>query len=219
MYTAFKITLSFGFMALSGGAVMADYSVKLFFGHHAQQFQDFFVAQRLQQYRKSPYLYEGDFSYEQKFFSQFIASKDSALAVLYDQDKVVGALNGYAFSDFIKNCDDVNIKNIASDLSHYNLDSNTCYYFPDVLILPEHKNDEVCEKLFSILEHHAKTLGYTIGIFIESSSNPEQDDEYDYAAFGYQKTVMSATISWNTMQPDGSLQDQEHTLFFWIKNL
>jgi ribosomal protein S18 acetylase RimI-like enzyme len=145
---------------------------------------------------------------------------NSAVSVAYHNDKPVGFVSGTSFVD--------NGDHFTQSIELFEkngLDPKKFYYI-EAIVMPEHRKKSLAHQLHDLIIEHAQSLGYESSCFVEESheNHPLKPADYQsrddsYTKAGYTKTSMIMKFPWRTIQPDGSLKDQEHELRYWIKNL
>lgn len=198
-----------------------EYSFKLFTGKDVQAIVPFIAQQRVSEFREYPYLYEGNIAEDTEHCQWFAQLPHSAVAVAYLAGKPVGFISSTSFADF-----DVHFKGSIALFENNGLDPHNFIYIPEAIIMPEHRGKSLTEKLHALIEKHAKSLGYKGICFAEEShdKHPLKPATYKgleglFLRAGYTKTQMIIKFPWLTIQPDGSLKDEDHELCYWIKNL
>jgi GNAT superfamily N-acetyltransferase len=197
------------------------YSVEVLTGEKLKELLPFVVTQRIVVFSGYPSLYAGNFAEESKDFKLFAQSSDSAVAIAYCDKTPVGLLTGSSFVNYACDFPETN-----SLFNREGIDQKECYYFPEIIVSPEHRGKHLSHKLFEALEDHAKKLGYKKGSLINeyNPNHPLKPVHYKSLAplwntLGYKKTPAVVRSSWATYQPDGSVQEEEHQLNFWMKDL
>lgn len=198
-----------------------SYSIALFSGDTIQEILPFPQQMCLTYYREYPYLYEGTLEEQQAYHSWLSKLKHSAVAIAYYGNKPVGFLSGAAFIDFAEHYTGslTVFKNAGLDPAQY-------YYFADVIIEKEHRGHSLCKKLFAVLEQYAINLGYAKNCLVVESHATHPCKPADYRELGnlwirlgYAESPATISFKWNTIQPDGTQERQEHPLRYWMKNL
>lgn len=197
-----------------------EYSIKLLTGHELQSILPFMAQQRISAFREYPYLYEGNMQEENEYCNWFASLPHSAVAVAYANGQPVGFVSGTGFNDF-----DIHFKGSIALFKSNGLDSKKFYYIPEAIIVPEHRRNSLIEKLHDAIEKHAKKIGFSALCCADEhhDTHPLKPVNYQsrdrlYLNAGYIKTTMVIKFPWLTIQPDGSLKDEEHALYYWIKN-
>lgn len=197
------------------------YSIKVLTGDALKELVPFIATERIIAFSEYPYLYAGNFSEEMSDLAAFVQEPDSACAIAYYGETPIGLLTGcpiaHAFRYF---------KESPTVLDKEDTTVSSCYYFAEIIVLPEHRGKRLSGKLFDVLEDHAKKLGYTQGAFITESheSHPLKPANYQpleplWNRLNYKKKPLKLHASWRTYQPDGSAEHQEHAVYFWTKIL
>jgi len=197
------------------------YVIKVLTGDKLKELMPFVITQRVLAFSLYPYLYVGDFVQETKDFKAFADAQDSALAIAYHGETPVGLLTGCSLSYYAPG--------LSDDLSVFTkagVNLKKCYYFPEIIVVPEHRGNKLSCKLLDALENHAKSMGYEKGSLITEShdTHPLKPDNYKsldalWSFHKYRKTPVKIRIDWRTYQPDGSVQNQKHKLNYWTKDL
>jgi len=195
------------------------YSIKVLTGKNFKEILPFVVTQRILTFSQYPYLYVGDFAEEMSQFNIFIDAPDSAVAIAYHGETPVGLLTGCPLSYCSSSLTDK-----ASRFTKIGVNPEKCYYLPEIIVLPEHRGNDLSRKLLGALESHAKKLGYEKGSLITESheKHPLKPDSYKsldslWSHLQYKKTPLKVYLDWRTYQADGSAREQKHKLNFWTK--
>jgi GNAT superfamily N-acetyltransferase len=198
------------------------YFVQIVTGDALKELVPFIATERIIAFSEYPYLYAGNFTEEMSDLAAFAQAPDSAFAIAYYGETPVGLLTGCPLAHGFRY-----FKEPISIVDQENILAHRCYYFAEIIILPEHRGKKLTGKLFDALENHAKKLGYTQGALITESheSHPLKPTNYRSLEplwnnkLNYKKMPLKLHASWRTYQPDGSAEHQEHTLHFWTKML
>jgi len=198
------------------------YNIKIFTKEDVKPFLPFIAQLRINIFRDYPYLYEGNLKEEMDDLEHCSQLIDNALAIAFHQDTPVGFLYGIPLIEFSSH-----FENPVIDLfKEKELTPETCYYFADIIILPEHRGNNLSKKLFNALETYAQERGYHSASFITESheSHPLKPLNYKqleplWYSLQYKKTGLTSYGSWQTHQPDGSVIRQRHSADIWFKYL
>lgn len=199
-----------------------SYSIKLLTKEEVTPLLPFVANLRINIFREYPYLYEGNFKEEMDDLEHCAKLPKNALAIAYHEDTPVGFLYGIPLVEFAPH-----FENSVLDLfKEKNLEPESCYYFADIIILPEHRGNNLSKKLFDALEMYAQEQGYRSASFITESheSHPLKPINYKsldplWNSLQYKKTDLTSYGSWLTHQPDGSITRQRHSADIWFKHL
>lgn len=204
--------------ALSTMAFSNDYQIKLLVGDQVEEIRPFLAQLRLAQFHEYPYLYEGTLEGEYAYSKEMMSYKHCAVVVAYVQDKPVGIITGSSLVNF---CD---IFCAADEFKAANLDPKGFYYFAEAIVIPEYRGKKLFMQLFSQFEAWVVAQGYTHGCFVSEAYDNHPLKPHDYKELdplwrllGYEKTNITVTYGWSTIQPDGSSRMQDHVMPYWIK--
>lgn len=198
----------------------ADYTYKLFEKESIEEVLPFIVANRIEAFREYPYLYEGNWDEEASLIRQLSTMRDSAVVVAFFHDQPVGFLSGVSFQAY-----DDHFVGSVEKFQQAGFDAQAFYYFPEMIIVSEHRGKGLSKKLFTILKENAKKMGYTQGCFVTESHENHHLKPVDYRGLdtlwsdmGCQKTDITLNFSWMTLQNNNEQSMQEHILTYWIKD-
>lgn len=217
------VTLCLGMacaIAVAQSSEHNEYQIKILVGNQIEEIIPFWAHLRLVYFREYPYLYDGTLDAELAYCKEVMSYKDAAIAVAYCDEQPIGLLSGSSLVNFEDHFGN------AEGFKTAHLDATTFYYFGEGIVLPDHRNKGLGTQLSKQLESWVITQGYTNGCFVSESHEthplkPHNYKEHDslWHALGYEKTDISVTFSWNTIQPDGSSRNQDHSMPYWIKLL
>lgn len=198
-----------------------DYSIRLLTSNELKEIIPFMVDQRISAFRDYPYLYEGNTKEESEYCQWFAGLPHSAVVVAYADGSPVGFVSGTGFADF-----DIHFRGSIDLFENNGFDPKKFYYIPEVIIMPQHRKKGLLEKLHNFIEQHAKSIGYQATCLVQESHDnhplkPVAYQSHDglWLKLGYRQTHIIITFPWLTIQPDGSLKNEEHKLQYWINNL
>ena len=209
----------FGLAALN--IVCMDHNtLNLLKGEQIKQEIEFVTQQRIRAFREYPYLYEGNLDEERSYLQWLASIPNAALAIAYSQSKPVGFITGIPVKDF-----EHHFKGSIRALENAGWPPQDYYYFAEAVVTPEHRGRGIATKLYALIEQYAHSLGYTHGCFVTESHehHPLKPSGYKelnnrFKTAGYSKIAAAIKFNWQTIQSNGSPQDQEHELQYWIKS-
>lgn len=202
-----------------------NYTIELLSGDQMQEMLPFLAEWRLTFFHDYPYLYDGKadsktLEREINYGKNLMSYDHAAIAVAYQGDIPIALLSGSSLVNFCDHFGD------AEGFKAEGLDPKTFYYFAEIIVLPGHRGNGLCTRLFQLFEKWVIAQGYTNGCFVAESHEAHPLKPLDYKecdplwrAMGYQKTNISTRYAWNTIQPDGSSCIQEHDMPYWVKQL
>ena len=106
---------------------------------------------RIAVFRDWPYLYAGDFGYEQDYLRAYARSPDSVFVLAFDGDDVVGASTGLPLAD-----DTIEFQKPFLDAGR---DVGEVFYFGESVLLPAYRGRGLGHRFFDEREAHARALG------------------------------------------------------------
>lgn len=181
----------------------------------------FIATQRITMFKQYPYLYQGTSDGEYEYLSWFAQLPTSTVAVAYDGEIPIGFLTGSALIDF-----ESHFHGSADLFRNAGLDSESYYYFGEVIVLPAYRDNSICRHLFAALEQHARDHGFSAVCFTceQHEQHPLKPANYKelgplFTKLGYSKTGLTILFDWDTIQPDGSIAKMFHPLTYWMKDL
>lgn len=172
-------------------------------------------------FREFPYLYEGSLEYESNYMRGYMSDPQAIFVLIKNRDTLVGAATGIPL---ISNSDIV--KDARRVFEEHALVCKEYYYFGEAILLPEHRGKGFYTKLVAERERKANEFGFSKYCFLavqQKDTHPLKPDGFQstdgiFKHAGFQKTNMSIKYNWPTIQQDGSTNNSEHIMFFWVKN-
>ncbi len=198
-----------------------NYNLELLTGKDLESILPFVAQQRIELFREYPYLYEGNLTEEMNYLEWFAKLPHTAMAVAYHDKQPVGFVSGTSFKDF-----DTHFKGSCDVFLKADLKPEEYYYITEGIVVPEHRGNALALKLSALIEGYAKKIGFTKGCFVDESHDKHPLKPANYysleTAFkkaGYIKSPLSIKFNWVTRQVAGQARDQEHELYYWMKNI
>ncbi|TNJ34997.1 GNAT family N-acetyltransferase [Arenimonas terrae] len=111
---------------------------------------DAVAALRIAVFRDWPYLYAGDFAYEQDYLRAYARSPDSVFVLAFDGDRVVGASTGLPLAD-----DTPEFQRPFLDAGRR---VDDVFYFGESVLLPDYRGRGLGHRFFDEREAHARSL-------------------------------------------------------------
>ncbi|HEV2601173.1 MAG TPA: hypothetical protein VGT41_02645 [Candidatus Babeliales bacterium] len=210
------------FQFLTGSCLQIDdYSFKLLTGQEIQEIIPFMVQQRMAVFGEYPYFYAGTIQEDLAQVQWSAGLLDAAVAVAYYKREPIGFVSGANFVEYA-----AIFENSCALFEKHGYNPNDFYYVPEAIVVAEHRGKWLFRDLHWIINMHAQMLGYKAMCLIAGSHEHYSRKPVDYrgpeGAFmkaGYYKTQMTSVWTWATIQGDGSVIKQEHSLDYWIKLL
>ncbi|HEU0152387.1 MAG TPA: GNAT family N-acetyltransferase [Arenimonas sp.] len=173
---------------------------------------------RIAVFRDWPYLYAGDFDYEQAYLQAYARSPDSVFVLAFDGEAVVGAATGLPLAD-----DTPEFRQPFLDAGR---DPGEVFYFGESVLLPAYRGRGIGHRFFDEREAHARALGrFTVAGFCavdrrhDDPRRPEghRGNEAFWAGRGYvRQPGLTVHLAW---QEIGETAATTKPLTFWLRDL
>jgi GNAT superfamily N-acetyltransferase len=173
---------------------------------------------RIAVFRDWPYLYAGDFGYEQDYLRAYARSPDSVFVLAFDGDAVVGASTGLPLAD-----DTAEFQQPFLDAGR---DVGEVFYFGESVLLPGYRGRGIGHRFFDEREAHASALGRftTTGFCAVDRADDDprrpaghRGNEAFWTGRGYiRQPGMTVRLAW---QEIGEQTPTEKPLTFWLRRL
>ncbi|MDY0217456.1 MAG: GNAT family N-acetyltransferase [Bacteroidales bacterium] len=190
--------------------------IKVVSAQEIESYIDIIANLRITIFKEYPYLYDGDYTYEQKYLKKFLETPDSLICVAYDENQIVGAITALP----LKYEDEL----IKKPFLNQGISMDTVYYYSEALILQEYRKKGIGIKMFKMAEEKIISMGkYTFFTFaaIERNENhPQKPKDYQspYPFFGkigfQQRRDLVCQMSWKEID---QTQESIKSLYFWTK--
>lgn len=173
---------------------------------------------RMKIFREYPYLYVGTEAYERDYLRVYVDSPDSMVVLVYDDDRVVGALTTIPFAD--EHAD------IKAPFVEQGSDLSRIFYCGEVLLLPEYRGRGLGGRLFKEAEIRARELGRFDLICL---CGVKRDDGHPRRPLGYKsldgfwekygytrRPNLIGTFTWKDLDEE---EETPKPMEFWTKEL
>jgi GNAT superfamily N-acetyltransferase len=173
---------------------------------------------RIAVFRDWPYLYDGDFAYEQDYLRAYARSPDSVFVLVLDGDAVVGASTGLPLAD-----DTVEFQRPFLDAGRR---VDDVFYFGESVLLPQYRGQGLGHRFFDEREAHARSLGrFAWTGFCAVDRDPadprrpagHRGNEAFWTKRGYARQPgLTVRLAWQEL---GESTPSEKPLTFWLRAL
>lgn len=173
---------------------------------------------RVAVFRDWPYLYDGDFGYEQDYLRAYARSAGSVFVLAFDGDRVIGASTGLPLAD-----DTAEFQQPFLDAGRPVED---VFYFGESVLLPAYRGRGLGHRFFDEREAHARSLGrFAWTAFCAVDRDPadprrpadHRGNEVFWAKRGYvRQSGLTVRLSWQEL---GEPAPSEKPLTFWLRAL
>ncbi|WP_121634118.1 GNAT family N-acetyltransferase [Tropicibacter alexandrii] len=106
---------------------------------------------RITVFRAFPYLYDGDFAYEQRYLQTYRDSDQAVLVGAFDGERLVGAATGTPMQD--------HASDFAEAFAGQGYDLSQVFYCAESVLLPDYRGRGIGHRFFDLREAHARALG------------------------------------------------------------
>ena len=175
---------------------------------------------RLRFFREYPYLYVGSEDNEQKHLADYLVNPTTRLIVARETEKIIGVAIGTMLST------ELNIVcKIENQLQQYEIQSQHCFYLGEMIAEPEYRRSGVGKRMLELLKIAGREQGADRFCFLAVVREPHDvrrpadytdASESIFRKFGFEKTDISVTFEWNTIQPNGQVENVANRMDLWI---
>lgn len=172
---------------------------------------------RIEVFRDFPYLYEGDFAYEEKYLKVYENSPNSLITLVIDGSKAVGATTALPLShenEYIK-----------EPFSKLGMSLEDIFYFGESVLKKDYRGFGIGKQFFQFREEHMKSFRkYRTTCFCavnRSETHPLKPKNYApldtfWTSLGYRKEPrLISSFSWKDI---GDNNETIKPMTYWIKN-
>jgi ribosomal protein S18 acetylase RimI-like enzyme len=199
---------------------LKEVTSKIFVGHEVRDIINEASLFRLKYFEEFPYLYKGNFEYEQEYFLEFSRHPCSYVEVLLLENKVIGIATGTPLKS------DSNILKESADLFFANNHSPEDYfYIGEVILAPNFRGHGLATLLLKNAEEFGRSKGYsrfTLATIVREKNDPRTPDNYRstdsvWIKNSYLRTDLVFKYSWPTIMPNKKVAVMDNEMVFWIK--
>lgn len=173
---------------------------------------------RIQVFRDFPYLYDGDYDYEERYLQTYIECPESVIVLALDNGTVVGASTGIPLR---YETDDVKAPFLKAGI-----DVDTVFYCGESVMLSSYRGQGAGVAFFDHREAHARELGgfeYSCFCGVQRPENhPRRPADYVpldnfWRKRGYEKhPELHTEFSWKELD---ETEESPKPMTFWMKTL
>lgn len=183
-----------------------------------ENYIDVIANLRITIFKEYPYLYNGDFTYEQKYLKKFLQTPDSLICVAYDEGQIVGAITALPLM--------YEEELVKEPFLNQDIPLNTIFYYSEALILEKYRKKGIGIKMFKVVEEKIismeKYTYFTFAAIERSESHPQKPKEYQspypfFRKIGFQQRKdLVCHMSWKEID---KTQESIQSLYFWTKEM
>ncbi len=173
---------------------------------------------RIEVFRDFPYLYDGDYDYEQRYLQTYIQSPESVIVLALDNDAVVGASSGIPLR--------YETDEVKAPFVNAAIDIDSVFYCGESVLLSHYRGQGAGVAFFEHREAHARELGsfeYSCFCGVQRPENhPRRPADYVpldnfWRKRGYEKhPELSTQFSWKELD---EIDESPKPMTFWMKKL
>jgi GNAT superfamily N-acetyltransferase len=173
---------------------------------------------RITVFRDWPYLYAGSEAYEAKYLQRYVDCHESAVALVFDGDQVVGASTAMPL--------DQELEEFRKPFRRKGMDPGEIFYLGESVLLPAYRGRGLGHAFFDQREAAARELGrFTTTAFCavdRAADDPRRPADYRvldgfWTKRGYvRQPGLTAMLGW---QEIGEASETEKPLTFWLRPL
>ena len=173
---------------------------------------------RIVVFRDWPYLYAGDFAYEQDYLRAYARSPDSVFVLAFDGDAVVGAATGLPLAD--------DTAEFQRPFVAAGRRIDDVFYFGESVLLAQYRGQGLGHRFFDEREAHARSLGrFAWTGFCAVDRAPDdprrpaghRGNEAFWAGRGYQRQPgLTVQLAWQEIGEPGP---SGKPLTYWLRRL
>ncbi len=192
--------------------------IKIIKKENHKNFIDALAQLRITIFKEFPYLYEGDFKYEQDYLQKFIDTPDSLICIAFEGEKPIGALTALPLKH--------EEPSIRQTFEKQGLSIEKTYYFSEILLLPEYRLLGLGYMMYRMAENSVlqknKYKQLSFAAIEREENHPQKPENYTspYSFFeriGYtQNRELVCQITWKEI---GETEATPKSLFFWTKEI
>jgi len=175
---------------------------------------------RLRFFREYPYLYVGSEDNEQKYLAGYLVNPTTRLIVARDTEKIIGVAVGTMLSTELNIIDKT-----ENQLRQYSIEPQHYFYLGEMIAEPEYRSRGIGKRMLELLKGAGREQGADRFCFLAVVREPNDvrrpadytdASENIFKKFGFAKTDISVTSEWNTIQPNGQVENVANRLDLWI---
>jgi GNAT superfamily N-acetyltransferase len=172
---------------------------------------------RIRVFAEWPYLYEGDFAFEEAYLAGFAAAPGAVLVVARDGEAIVGASTASPMA--------AQSADIRGPVETAGFDPATTCYFGESVLMAGYRGRGLGHAFFDAREDHARSLGLSAAMFaavIRPEDHPARPENYR-ALDGFWRTRGYAPVEGLTCRlawrDHGEAEESAKVLQFWRRAL
>ncbi|HSX38300.1 MAG TPA: GNAT family N-acetyltransferase [Chlamydiales bacterium] len=197
---------------------LSAYDYSILRGEEFYALYDELATLTINVFREYPYLYDGNLESEKECLSHYFSTKNSALVVVKDKERIIGAITGIPLNETFFDCKNCFVEN--------NLPMEEIFYLGEITLLKEYRGQGIGARMYALFEEFVRENKiYKEIAFCEvvpPKNDPRCPSDYFCLDRFWTKRGYIKNPDWVTQFSWKELSSQEkfyHPMVFWSKKL
>lgn len=197
---------------------MSQLRVERCTGKALEQYLPELARLRIEVFREFPYLYDGDYDYEQKYLRTYVESPDAVIVLAFDGERVIGASTGLPLEH--------ETPEFQRPFLEHGHDPKKIFYCGESVLQHDYRGRGLYKQFFLGREGHARELGrfdYCSFCCVERpADHPRRPADHQpldpvWSHFGYVRhPELVAHYTWKDLD---EATESAKPMVFWMKAL
>ncbi len=192
------------------------------FGGEITPFVPEVAAIRIRGFRAFPYLYEGSPAYEEKYLQGYVREPRAMLIRVRDGQETIGIATATPLA-----CSGDIVADAPELLRRAGYDPAVFFYYAEILVEPRYRGRGIARTIYAERERAARAFGFSslcLAVVQRPADHPLAPPGYVsperiWIRDGFDKAGVTVSYGWPTIQPDGTVRDEDNPLAFWVRHL
>lgn len=173
---------------------------------------------RINVFREYPYLYDGNLEYEKNYLNQYLSTKNSALVIVKDGERIIGAITGIPLNETFSDCKNFFMEN--------KIPMGGIFYLGEITLLKEYRGQGIGARMYELFEEFVReNKAYkevALCEVVSPKNDPRRTSDYFcldpfWTKRGFVKHPDWVTqFSWKEIETENEFY---HPMVFWSKKL
>ncbi|MBX9805266.1 MAG: GNAT family N-acetyltransferase [Alphaproteobacteria bacterium] len=198
------------------------FRIEVFKGSQTAPYIQTLAEMRMREFREFPYLYVGKLEDEIRYTSAYTTEPQALLVIAFQDNEIVGLYSGMPLE-----CPALFVVGWAETMKAQGIDTSNYFYAGELIIEPRFRKMGLGSKLMYRLIEEVKDMNFEAMMqvtAIRPLDHPLRPKDYFdsdtiWGRYGLVKTPIVFSTKWQTLQPDGTSQEEENDLACWIKKM
>lgn len=196
------------------------FRIVVFKGSDAKPYIRVLSEMRVREFRNFPYLYAGNVEEDIIYTQGYADSPQGVLIIAFQDEIIVGICSGTPMTTSMSF-----LESWSQALRQDDMDLNACFYAGELIVEQPFRNQGLGRQLIKSLMQEAKLMNFSslaLATSIRPKNHPLRPQDYFdtdllWTKHGYQKQAQTFLTVYPTLQPDGTVKEEENLLACWIK--